>query len=172
MIGECRRRLKSCRLPGLTTGGDRRLRYVVLMNLPALLLRKNVTVAAYPDDYRVILVMADGFELEVGSVSRQTGAHHRELWQWSCPGGMGQAVSRDEAMAAIRAAWNATDPDLATIRQGQEWTANKYALWDAGYRDKMGKGPLRCRCGEMFDAGIHEETMAHVQHITGRRAGI
>ena len=138
--------------------------------MSALLLRKNAIVAAYPDDYRVILTMPDGYELDVGGISRQTGAHHRELSQWSCPGGMGQATSRDQAMAAIRAAWNATAAELATIRCSQEWTANKYALWDAGYRNKMGKGPLRCRCGKMFDAGIHEETMAHVQHIIGRRA--
>ncbi|WP_295844935.1 hypothetical protein [Tardiphaga sp.] len=61
-------------------------------------------------------------------------------------------------MAAIRAAWNATDAELATIRYSQEWTANKYALWAAGYRDKLGKGPIRCRCGVMFDADSHEES--------------
>jgi hypothetical protein len=119
----------------------------------------------------VILTMPDGYELDVGGISRQTGAQAREFWQWSCSGVMGQADSRDQAMVAIRAAWNATDADVNALRRDQEWTANKYALWAAGYRDKLGKGPIRCRCGVMFDAGSHEKKMAHVQHITGRRAG-
>jgi hypothetical protein len=57
------------------------------------------------------------------------------------------------------------------MRQQQGWTANKYALWSKGYRNKLGRGPIRCACGEMFYPSIHEETMAHIEHITGRRAG-
>ncbi|CAN5491067.1 hypothetical protein BH11PSE4_BH11PSE4_42800 [soil metagenome] len=74
-------------------------------------------------------------------------------------------------MAAVRAAWSATDDDLTELCSDQEWTANKYALRAAGYRNKLGKGPVMCRCGELFDPGSHDETMAHIEHITGRRAG-
>lgn len=139
--------------------------------MPNLLLRRNAIVPSSPDNYRVILVMPDGYELDVGSIAWQTSAHHRGFWQWSCPGGTGQAASRDEAMAAIREAWNAPDKALAAMREQQEWTANKYALWDAGYRSQMGKGPVRCKCGALFDPGDHRQTMAHIEHITGRRAG-
>lgn len=142
-----------------------------LPGMPTLLLRRNAVVSAYPDEFRVILPMADGFELDVGGIARQTGAHQQEFWQWSSPGHTGQAASRDEAMAAIRATWNVADDKLAEIRREQEWTANKYALWAAGYRNRMGRGPIECRCGEMFDAGDHAQTMAHIGHITGRRAG-
>jgi hypothetical protein len=136
-----------------------------------LLLRRNTVIPVYPDEFRVILPMDDGFELDVGGISKQSGAHQREFWQWSSPGHTGQAATRDEAMAAIRASWSATGDELAEIRRDQEWTANKYALWAAGYRNKLGRGPIECRCGEMFDPGIHDETMAHIGHITGRRAG-
>jgi hypothetical protein len=139
--------------------------------MPALLLRRDAVVAAYPDVFRVILPMADGYELDVGGISKQISAHQREFWQWSSPGHAGEAASRDEAMAAIKTSWNATDEALAEMRRQQEWTANKYALWDAGYKNQLGRGPIRCKCGEMFRSSIHEQTMAHIEHITGRRAG-
>jgi hypothetical protein len=78
--------------------------------------------------------------MSVGLAGRP--AHRRgEFWQWSCPGVMGQADSRDKAMVAIRAARNATDADVNALRRDQEWIANKYALWAADYRDKLEKAP-------------------------------
>jgi hypothetical protein len=31
--------------------------------------------------------------------------------------------------------------------------------------------PISCKCGEIFKSNIHEQTMAHIEHLTGRRAG-
>lgn len=139
--------------------------------MPTFLLRNSATSKAYPNFFDVILTMDDGYELRVGGISETWGAGPESFWAWACPGENGRAESRDGAVAAFRAAWRSTDDDLAKLRFDQEWTANKYALWDAGYRDKLGKGPIQCRCGVMFDPGIHAETMAHIEHITGRRAG-
>lgn len=59
----------------------------------------------------------------------------------------------------------------AQSRRQTQWTANKYALWDAGYRNKLGRGPIPCACGVMFNPSLYEETMAHIAHITGRPPG-
>jgi hypothetical protein len=140
--------------------------------MPNLRLKRDPIVPAYPNTFRVILTMADGYELDVGGVAEQTGVSARKFWAWSTPADHGQAVDRDAAMDAIRASWPAvTEAQISTIRFSQEWTANKYALWEAGYRRQLGNGPIKCRCGQMFDPGIHDETMVHIQHVTGRRAG-
>jgi hypothetical protein len=140
--------------------------------MPNLLLRHNVTVAAYPDEYRIIRVMSDGYELDVGGISKRDGAHQRTVWAWSAPNSSGEADTRDEAMEKLRAAFASVTPEtLARDRQQQEWTANKYALWEFGYRSLLGRGPIKCKCGEMFDPGLPEQTMAHIEHITGRKAG-
>jgi len=136
-----------------------------------LLLRRNAPVSAYPDQFDVIMILGDGYELDVGRVHKEDGAHLKVFWAWSSPGRTGQAASREAAMAEIKETWSATDEDLAKMRQQQEWTANKYALWAAGYRDQLGKGPVKCRCGEMFNPSVHEDSMAHISHITGRMAG-
>jgi hypothetical protein len=80
-----------------------------------------------------------------------------------------EANSKEEAMAAIRASWSAAAEELGESRRQPEWTANKYALWEAGYRNLLGKGLIRCPCGEMFNPSFHEQTMAHIGHITGKR---
>jgi hypothetical protein len=140
--------------------------------MPNLLLRRNSVVAAYPDMFRVILTMDDGYELDVGGINRDSAAHQREFWAWSVPGANGQEPTLDEAMAAFRAEWPTVTPDtIARIRHDQEWTANKYALWGAGYRNQIGRGPVKCRCGEMFDPIDHDQTMKHIGHITGRAPG-
>ena len=91
-----------------------------LGHMPNLLLRKDAVVAAYPDEYRVIMVTNDGFELAVGSIQKEVGDDQRAFWQWSSPGHTGLAASRDDAMAEVRAAWDASDEALAEIRRGQE----------------------------------------------------
>lgn len=139
--------------------------------MPAFILRRASVVVAYPNVFRVILRLADGFELDVGGISERVGIAGQTFWQWSAPGASGQAETREAAMDAFRAAWPAvTEDTLSRIRSDQEWTANKYALWDAGY-NQLGKGPIKCRCGQMFNPGNHEETMAHISHITGRAPG-
>lgn len=140
--------------------------------MPNLRLRRISIVPAYPNSFRVILTMKDGFELEVGGVSEEGGTHGRRFWAWSAPGASGQMASRDEAMLAVRDAFTRVTPDvLASMRAEQEWTANKYALWEAGYRNQLGRDQIKCRCGQLFDPGAHDETMAHIGHITGRQPG-
>jgi hypothetical protein len=137
--------------------------------MPDFILRRHVIVAAYPDEFKVLIRMDDGYELDVGHIDKQTGAHMSEFWAWAChPGANGRAPTLEDAMAALRAAWSATDEQLADLRMEQEWTANKYALWAAGYKNQLGQGPVRCLCGEMFDPAVHAETMAHIGHITNR----
>ncbi len=136
--------------------------------MPTFLLRNCSTSRAYPNNFDVILTMDDGYELTVGGISETAGRSTDVFWAWSCIGANGREASRDAAMAALKSAWSASDEDLAQQRRQQEWTEDKYALWDAGYRDKLGKGPVRCPCGEMFDPGSHEQTRAHIGHITGR----
>jgi hypothetical protein len=133
--------------------------------MPDLILRRNAVVKAYQDDFLVILRMADGYELQAGDISKQSGAHLRVFWQWSCPGGTGRSDTREDAMVAVRAAWSATDQELAAPRRQQERTEWKYALWDSGYADKLGKGPIQCVCGQLFSTKDHEALRIHIDHI-------
>jgi hypothetical protein len=36
------------------------------------------------------------------------------------------------------------------------------------YTEQIRRGEIHCACGETFNARVHEETMAHIEHITGR----
>lgn len=134
-----------------------------------LLLRRHVTVPAYPNCFQVILPMEDGYELRVGQISEETGAHMSRFWAWCCPGANGRAPSRDDAMAALRTAWNVTEAELLHLRRQEEWTANKYALFDAGYRDQIARGEILCPCGATFNPRFHEQTVTHIGHIKARR---
>jgi hypothetical protein len=129
--------------------------------MPNLLLRRHVVVAAYPDEFSVLLPMDDGYELKVGHINKQTGAQMSEFWAWACPGANGPAPTLEDAMAALRAAWTATDQQLANLRIEQESTDAKYALFDAGYKSQIVAGAIRCPCGVTWDPQSHEETMAH-----------
>jgi len=139
--------------------------------MPDFLLRKNAVVPGYPDTFLVIQPMDDGYELEVGQIAQQTGRSMVTFWGWSCPGTDGRSDSRESAMAALKKAWQATDKELAELRHQQEWTANKYALFDGGYRDQIKRGAVQCPCGATFNPRMQEETMAHISHITGRAPG-
>jgi hypothetical protein len=75
-------------------------------------------------------------------------ARHRTSWEWRCgfyPGSRpgecrsGTAASLDEARAGFEAAWKVflaarTEADFQAWRDQRDWTAKKYALWDAGMR--------------------------------------
>jgi hypothetical protein len=126
-------------------------------------------------------------DVDVGTIAQQDWDPNPErsgVWQWSC--GFyplhrdacfrGEAREFGAARAGFDAAWKLflprrTEAEFEACRRQQQWTANKYALWDAGYRNKLGRGPIRCACGAMFNPGIHEQTMAHIEHITGRPPG-
>ena len=75
--------------------------------MPDLRLRRSSVVAAYPNSFRVILIMEDGFELEAGGVSEENGAHGRRFWAWSSPVASGQTASREDALQAVRATFSA-----------------------------------------------------------------
>lgn len=134
--------------------------------MASFLLRRNTVVKAYPDEYRIILWLDDGYELEVGHISKQSDVGNQSYWAWAGPTGNGREPSKEDAMAAFKTAWHGAEHDLAAMRERQEEIEWKYALWGAGYRDQMGKGPLRCRCGALFDANQHAEVRAHIGHIT------
>ena len=116
----------------------------------------------------MILPLADGYELAVGYISEESGSAGRKYWAWSAPRVNDRAETRDEAMAAFRKAWlDVTKEDITKMRRQQEYTENKYVLFDAGYRDQIRLGAINCPCGATFDPKVHEETMAHIGHIKG-----
>ena len=126
-------------------------------------------------------------DVDVGTIAQQDWDPNPErsgVWKWSCgfyplhPDKCFRGETSDfaTAHAAFSAAWKVfspkrTDAEFEAWRRQKQWTANKYALWDAGYCNKLGRGPVQCSCGAMFDPSIHEETMAHIGHITGRAPG-
>ena len=74
------------------------------------------------------------------------------------------AATFDQARSDFEAAWkvflaNRTEADLQAWRDQRDWTARKYALWDAGKRlEPPSYGPgkpcsrfRKCPCGEVFD---------------------
>lgn len=134
--------------------------------MPTFLLRNCATSLAYPNHFDVILTMDDGYELRVGSISEAWGAGTDPFWQWGGPGTSGRECSREAAMAAFKAAWHSSDEDLKQMRTQQEWTDDKYALWDAGFRNLT--IPLRCTCGEIFKASDREARRLHVPHLKTR----
>ena len=61
----------------------------------------------------------------------------------------GTAATFDEARADFESALRVFDQ--------RDWTARKYALWDAGERlpSQKPSSMMRCPCGEMFDSACH-----------------
>src|SRR5713101_9034211 len=83
----------------------------------------------------------------VGTIAIRTGSPHDEdPWEWCCgfyPGSgehqNGTAATFDQARSDFEAAWkvflaNRTEADFQAWRDQRDWTARKYALWDAGKR--------------------------------------
>ena len=61
------------------------------------------------------------------------------------------------------------DVRAGTIARDQrDWTARKYAMWEAGERFPTQKPSslMKCPCGETFDSHRLEHTVIHVPHIT------
>jgi hypothetical protein len=54
------------------------------------------------------------------------------------------------------------------FRDQRDWTARKYAMWEAGEKlpSRKPNSLLTCPCGKIFDSHRLEETMVHVPHIT------
>lgn len=137
--------------------------------MPTFLLRNCATSRAYPNCFHVILTKDDGYELQVGGIAETAGRSTDVFWAWSCIGANGREPNREAAMAALKAAWSASDADLIRMRRQQESTEWKYALWDAGYRSQMANDHIRCRCGAMFAPDDHEAVRVHIEHIGAPR---
>jgi hypothetical protein len=132
-------------------------------------------------------------DVHVGTIAIRTGVPHDEdPWGWSCgfyPGSHpgectnGSAATFDQARADFEAAWlvflsNRIEADFQAWRHDWDWTARKYALWDAGKKlEPSSYGPAKpahrfrkCPCGEVFDMRGPEEVLVHLPHITAVEA--
>jgi hypothetical protein len=132
-------------------------------------------------------------DVRAGTIAIRTGMPPGEdPWGWNCgfyPGSHprectdGTAPTFDQARVEFEDAWreflsNRTEADFQAWRDERDWTARKYALWDAGKRLEPpsyapGKpcGRFRkCACGDLFDMHCLEENVMHVPHITATEA--
>jgi hypothetical protein len=132
-------------------------------------------------------------DIHAGTIAIRTGSPHDEdPWEWCCgfyPGSHpgehqnGTAATFDQARSDFKAAWkvflaNRTEADFQAWRDQRDWTARKYALWDAGKRleppsYRPGKPCSRfrkCPCSEIFDMHGPEEVFVHLPHITATEA--
>jgi hypothetical protein len=128
-------------------------------------------------------------DVHAGTLAIRTGnPHDTEPWEWRCgfyPGShpgecsSGTAETFDQARAEFEEAWqvflsNRPEADFQAWRDQRDWTARKYALWDAGRRlepPSHGSGKpasrfMKCPCGEIFDMRGLEEVVIHVRHIS------
>src|ERR1700737_3778363 len=93
------------------------------------------------------------------------------------------AATFDQARSDFEAAWkvflaNRTEADFQASRDQRDWTARKYALWDAGKKlEPSSHGPglpahrfRKCPCGGVFDMRALEENLVHVPHISAAEA--
>ena len=100
-----------------------------------------------------------------------------------CPGSEpgeqqnGTAATFDEARADFEGAWRVflskrTEADFQAWRDARDWTARKYAMWEAGekFPSQKPNSLMKCPCGETFDSHRLEHTVIHVPHITQERA--
>ena len=92
-------------------------------------------------------------------------------------------AQNDQARAEFVAAWRVflskrTEADSQVWRDQRDWTARKYALWDAGKKlEPPNYGPgkpahrfMKCPCGEVFDMHGSAEVLTHVPHISAAEA--
>jgi hypothetical protein len=128
-------------------------------------------------------------DIHAGTITARVGnPHDTEPWEWRCgfyPGSRpgehqsGTAASFDEARAEFERACTLflskrTEADYQAWRDQRDWTARKYALWDAGKKlEPPSYGPgkpcsrfRKCPCGEIFDMHGLSEVLVHVPHIT------
>jgi hypothetical protein len=150
--------------------------------MPVLTRRRNLEAS---DECRQIYFG----DVRVGTIVIRTGnPHDTDPWEWWCgfyPGShprehqSGTAATFDQARADFETAWrvflsNRTEADFQAWRDERDWTARKYALWDAGNRlpanewepGKPCKIYLKCPCGEIFNGERLEGTVIRVPHIT------
>jgi hypothetical protein len=128
-------------------------------------------------------------DIHAGTMTERVGnPHDTDPWEWTCgfyPGSSpgeqqsGTSATFDEARADFGTAWQVflskrTEADFQAWRDERDWTARKYALWDASKRlEPASYGPgkpahrfRKCPCGEVFDMHSPEAVLVHVPHIT------
>jgi hypothetical protein len=128
-------------------------------------------------------------DVQVGTIGRAIGnPGAAPVWNWSCgfyPGSRpgeqmrGSAASFEEARATFERAWaiflaKRTEADFQAWRDQRDWTARKYAMWEAGEKlpTQVPNSIMRCPCGETFDSHRLEHSLIHVPHITEHRREI
>ena len=111
-------------------------------------------------------------DVRIGAIAIRSGnPADTDPWAWSCgfyPGShpreytSGIAATFDQARAAFEAAWRVflshrTEADFQEWREQRDWTARKYAMWEAGERlpSQRPTSIMRCACGESFDSHRH-----------------
>jgi hypothetical protein len=121
-------------------------------------------------------------DVRVGTIAIRTGnPDATDGWGWHCgfyPGSKpgectsGTAATFNKARAAFEASWRVflskhTEADFQEWRDQRDWTARKYAMWEAGEKLPTQKpNPMmRCPCGEAFDSHRLEHSLIHVPHI-------
>ena len=89
------------------------------------------------------------------------------------PGGMYRRHRFDQARADFEAAWQEflsrrTEADFETWRAQRDWTARKYAMWQAGKRmpSQKPRSLMTCTCGQVFDSHRLPDALVHVPHIS------
>ena len=122
-------------------------------------------------------------DVHVGTIAERSGnPHDTDPWEWSCgfyPGSHPRehqsdtAATFEEARADFESAWQVflskrTEADFQAWRDQRDWTARKYALWDAGEKlpSQKPRSLMKCPCGEVFDSHRLQHTVIHVPHIT------
>lgn len=128
-------------------------------------------------------------DVHAGTIAIRSGIpHDQDPWGWSCgfyPGSSpgehttGSAATFEDARAEFEAAWHVflskrTGADFQAWRHQRDWTARKYALWDAGKRlppnewepEKRCSIFMKCQCGEIFNSHRLEDNLVHVPHIS------
>jgi hypothetical protein len=122
-------------------------------------------------------------DVRVGTIAIRTGIPpHEDPWGWACgfyPGSHpgectdGASASFDQARVEFEDAWRVflsmrTEADFQAWRDERDWTAHKYAMWQAGERlpSQQPSSLMTCRCGEVFDSHRLEDTLVHVPHIS------
>jgi hypothetical protein len=111
---------------------------------------------------------------------RSGNPHNEDPWEWHCgfypdshPGEhRGEAAATfDEARADFEPAWKVflakrTEADFQAWRDEQDWTARKYAMWEAGEKlpSQKPNSLMRCPCGEVFDSHRLENTLIRPAH--------
>jgi hypothetical protein len=126
-------------------------------------------------------------DIRAGTIQIRSGIPFDEgPWGWSCgfyPGSHpgehedGTAATFEEARVDFEDAWQRflskrTEADFQAWRDERDWTARKYAMWDAGKRlpanewepGKPGSTFMKCPCGDIFNSHCLEENLVHVPH--------